>query len=91
MKTTSIYIRTADNGQPVRLTSMDIKILLLKAPGGPISITELAARIGRSRFAVSQTINGSLKFPEVARKITVFLQEIAAVITQQKTERLKAS
>jgi hypothetical protein len=90
MKSTSIYIRITDKGQPVQLTTMDIKVLLLRAG---LTITELAARedMNCSREALSKTINGSLQFPEVRKKLAAALEEIAAKVARQKTQIMKAS
>jgi predicted DNA-binding protein (UPF0251 family) len=90
MKSTSIYIRITDNGQPVLLTTMDIKVLLLRAS---LTITQLAARedMDCSREALSKTINGSLQFPEVRKNLTAALEEIAAKVAKQKSERKIAS
>jgi hypothetical protein len=90
MKTTAIYIRLSEAGQPVALTTMDIKVLLLRAGG--ITIKELAEDkdMKCSRVALSRTVNGSLQYPEVRKKLAAKLEKLAAQVAQQKT-KLKVS
>lgn len=90
MKSTSIYIRITEKGQSVQLTTMDIKVLLLRAG---LTITELAARdnMDCSREALSKTINGSLQFPEVRKKLIRALEEIVAEVAKQKSQIKQAS
>lgn len=49
-----------------KISTTDLKVALLRRG---LSITNLASQLGRSRQAVSLTINGSERFPRVRDQI----------------------
>ena len=85
MKNAPIRIKINGHKQAISLSTVEIKILLLRAR---LSVTDLAARIGRSREAVSKTINNSDYFPEVHKEVEAELERIVAELgTAPKSQR----
>ena len=88
MKNNPLRIKIADCEQSISLSTVEIKILLLRVG---LTVTDLAARIGSSREAVSKTINGSASFPEVRKKAAAELERIAAELATNSAKQRRAS